>query len=1011
MRAVLLLILLGKVAMACSQPLLFENYSSRHGLSQNSCFSIAQDADGYMWFGTQDGLNRYDGREFKVYLPQTSEGEKLPSNYISSLFFSESENLLWIATMGGVCLYVPAGDSLAAIDELFPFAKPLKTVAVKKITSFTPDEYWVVTFNKGLIYLNVKTRTLRTYFAQNSYRHQVSSVVSHRGKIIAATQHTLFELRRAGDDFQPEPLLPAYHFPEIKDLYSFNSSLWVGTLTGGCYYIEAPMAQVSNIKHFETGAGGIGCFAADAEGNLWIGSRGFGIMRYSPAAGRLIKAVHNPYDNRSPGKNFVLSLYKGREGIIWCGLSGSGLAKYDPLKYQIHTIQNEAKEPASLPDNMVFDIFKSSGGVYYAGTQNKGIVQWDRKKGTFSQFPGTSVFGTSANTIYDITEDKQKSLWIASWAGLMELNPKTRKIVYHTGDKNLPSEKFYAVAKLRNADSLFLTGEDGAVFFSLKNHRWLPCPGQIFQNNLFIGRYIYEDSANVLWICTTGAGLIKYDINAQSFEIAEPVRQISVNARHLLPDGGLFWIATDNGVVVYDREHKKAVAHILPGSKNSSKVCYAVQKDKNGAVWVSANTGLYRINPYTFRVEKNYNLGNGLSFLEYNTACAVTGEDGMLLFGGIGGITEFNPLLLKENTFSPAPIITGIKINEMPLHALKSSIDPGLVLKYNENFITISFAATNFSNEANNLFSWRLEGLNDNWSTPAPTNYATFSSLPSGDYRFELRSANSDGKWAAAVTSIPITIHPPWWQTWAFRIAVAVLCAGFIFFLVNRRARVIRRDAALKQQLAELEMKGLHAQMNPHFIFNSLNSIKEMIWNDDKTSASRYLSKFAQLIRTSLEHSRQTFITVEQCVEHLQQYLEMEKLRFDEFSYSISVDEKLDANEAKIAPMLVQPLVENAIWHGLRGKEGDRLLFIRFFGNSHKLVCEIEDNGIGIKQAMKRRQHTIRSHRSLGIINIKERLEVLNEKYNMKCTLTISDKSELTDENRNGTLAVFQLIN
>ncbi|WP_344976843.1 sensor histidine kinase [Compostibacter hankyongensis] len=831
----------------------------------------------------------------------------------------------------------------------------------------------------------------------------MSSVVLHEEKIIAATLHHLFVLTKTGNGFRPEALFPSYYFPEIKALHSFNGALWIGTLTGGCYYIEDPINGVSNIKHFKTGAGGIGCFATDDSGNLWIGTRGFGIMRYTPANRQLVTAVHNRYDSRSPGKNFVLSLFTDRQGIIWCGLSGSGLAKYDPLKYQIHTIQNEEGNLASLPDNMIFNIFKSSMGHYYVGTQNKGIAEWNRQTGSFIQIPGTSRFGASANTIYGITEDDQKNLWIASWAGLMRLNPRTKRIVYFKGKENLPSEKFYTLIKLKNADSLLLMGEEGAAFFSLKDYSWQACPENTLHNNLFTGRYIYEDSKNILWICTTGAGLVKYDTRDQTFEIVEPVRTISVNARYLLQDGNLFWIATDNGVVIYDAKNKTIVRRILPGSENASNVCYAIQKDKSGDFWVSANTGLYRISPRAYTIEKNYNLGNGLSFLEYNTACAFTDDDGTLMFGGIGGITEFIPSSLKENTFSPAPLITAIKVNE------KSARIANIHLKYNENFITINFTATNFSNEANNLFMWRLKGLNDNWSSPAPVNNAIFTSLPPGEYIFELRAANSDGKWAKSMTSLPITINPPWWQTWAFRIAAALLSAILVFYFVSRRVQSIRKNAALKQQMAELEMKGLHAQMNPHFIFNSLNSIKEMIWNNDKQNASRYLSKFAQLIRTSLEQSRQTFITVEQCVDHLQQYLEMEKLRFEAFSYSINIDEKLNISEVKITPMLVQPLVENALWHGLSNKEGDRQLFIRFFGDSNSLTCEIEDNGIGIRQSVKNKETAIRTHHSLGIVNIQERLVVLNEKYNMKCSLNITDKSDLPVKAGSGTIAVLRL--
>jgi len=232
-----------------------------------------------------------------------------------------------------------------------------------------------------------------------------------------------------------------------------------------------------------------------------------------------------------------------------------------------------------------------------------------------------------------------------------------------------------------------------------------------------------------------------------------------------------------------------------------------------------------------------------------------------------------------------------------------------------------------------------------------------------------------------------------------------------ISFLVRRRIESIRHEAEMRQQLAELEIKGLHAQMNPHFIFNSLNSIKEMIWEDQKQNASRYLSKFAQLIRTSLEQSRQTFITVRQCVDHLQQYLEMEKLRFHDFSYNIDVDQNLNADEVQIAPMLIQPLVENAIWHGLRSKEGDRKLFIRFFKENNQVICEVEDNGVGIRHTMNNKGTSIPAHRSLGIANIRERLTLLHEKYNMQCSLNITDKVDLPAKKDTGTLAVLHLTN
>jgi sensor histidine kinase YesM len=214
----------------------------------------------------------------------------------------------------------------------------------------------------------------------------------------------------------------------------------------------------------------------------------------------------------------------------------------------------------------------------------------------------------------------------------------------------------------------------------------------------------------------------------------------------------------------------------------------------------------------------------------------------------------------------------------------------------------------------------------------------------------------------------------------------------------------VREKLNLDKQVAEFEMKALHAQMNPHFIFNSLNSIREMILHDDNRNASRYLSRFARLIRLNLEHSRQTFITLQQNIDYLESYLEMEQLRFPDFSFKIEAARELDLDEVRLAPMLIQPLVENAIWHGLMPKEKDRWVHIRFFPVEDKLVCAIEDNGIGIRRSMQNKTFSQQTHRSMGIGNIRERIAVLNERYRIRCSLTIEDKADLLGSDGSGTL-------
>ncbi len=250
------------------QPLLFENYSSEQGLSQNSCYSIAQDNEGFMWFGTQDGLNRYDGKQFRIFLPQNDIGKELPSNYISALFFDQQKNLLWVGTLLGTCLYNPQQDSLTALSAFFPFASRLENTPVKKIISFKANEYWFITYNHGLILLNTATRTLHSFFDDENNKHRVSSLAEHNGNLIAGLLEDLFYLLPDGRNYKAEPFLPGYPFSEIKELFSYRGSLWIGTLTSGCFYIDEQPRNKAFGHSFKINIGGRGSFISQATRKL-----------------------------------------------------------------------------------------------------------------------------------------------------------------------------------------------------------------------------------------------------------------------------------------------------------------------------------------------------------------------------------------------------------------------------------------------------------------------------------------------------------------------------------------------------------------------------------------------------------------------------------------------------------------------------------------------------------------------------------------------------------------------
>ncbi len=990
-------------AQIFSQPLYFENFTSEKGLSQNSCFSIEQDAKGFMWFGTQDGLNRYDGKEFKIYLPQNSIGKALPSNVITTLFFDKVKNLLWVGTTGGICIYNPEKDALIKISAIFNYASELEKFEIKKIISFKANEYWIVTYKKGLLLLNTLNQTISQFFNDELSRNKVSAIVNHNGKLYVSLLQQLYELKNIDDGYDPRQILTDYPFPEIKELFSYNNELWAGTLNAGCLRIKNPVTEKKNISSFAAITGGVGCFTADAANNLWIGTRGNGIIKYKLLNNQIQNSVHNKYDSRSIEKDFILALFKDRQGIIWCGLSGGGVAKYDTAKFRFQNITNDPQNNTSLPDNMVFDMYTAKNNTYYIGTQNKGLSVLNMQTEQFNSFTNTVNFEATGNTIYDITQDDDENLWIASWGGLMKFDLKTKKNILHEEKDILTSRKLYGIHKLKTADSLFICGENGFIFFSLKENKWKPVNKPQLQLNIFIGRYIYEDENNILWICTTGNGLIKYDYRHNHIEVVEEVKKISGYIRHLLPDSSLFILSTDNGILLYNYKAGKVEKQIAINSNKISNVCYAALKDNNGFYWVSSNTGLYKINSKDFS-SHNFDLGDGLAFLEYNTACAAKQKDGTLLFGGVGGITRFNPQLIKDNSFSPSPIITGITVNDslIPVEIYYTG-GKNISLQYYQNFITFKFAVNNFSNQNKNSFAYQLTGIDKNWVYNGNNNAASYTSLPPGEYVFQLKSANSDGIWCLNPLLIKLTISPPWWKTFRFWFLVSLSVAGLVTFLIRRRIKTIREQAGLKHKIAEVEMMALRLQMNPHFIFNSLNSINSFIVENKTHLASDYLTKFSRLMRLILENSKSESITLEKELETLRLYLLMESLRFDnKFNHSIFIQPGIDALMIKVPPMIIQPYVENAIWHGLLHKKEKGSVFISVkkheTPHSENLILEILDDGIGRDKAAILKSKKSNTTKSYGMQITAQRIEQLNSSNKVE-TVDLIDKYG----NANGT--------
>jgi hypothetical protein len=381
-------------------------------------------------------------------------------------------------------------------------------------------------------------------------------------------------------------------------------------------------------------------------------------------------------------------------------------------------------------------------------------------------------------------------------------------------------------------------------------------------------------------------------------------------------------------------------------------------------------------------------------------------QDNLFYFGAGRYLISFTPdnsSLQKETV--PNFFVEVIAGNQKVMSQPKD----GIRLPSSQNNLQLRFNVINFTDPEDNRYSYRIKADADSsWHDLNTQSTIGLNNLAAGNYDIEVKLSSVNNRWPEQIKKVSVTIVPPFWKTGWFILSAAVLMLLLLYIIYRVRIRQVREKANLDKVVAQTEMKALHAQMNPHFIFNCLNSIREMILNNENKQASHYLNKFAQLIRITLNQSSKPFVSLENTIDYLQRYLEMERIRTSNFTHSIEVDRSLRQDEILLPPMLIQPFIENAIWHGVHAIDKPMKIDIRFQKDHQQLLCVIEDDGIGIENSIKQKETQL-GHDSLGIDNIRQRIRVLNEKYNLQSTITIEDKSTLTPKNGTGTIVKLRL--
>lgn len=430
-------------------------------------------------------------------------------------------------------------------------------------------------------------------------------------------------------------------------------------------------------------------------------------------------------------------------------------------------------------------------------------------------------------------------------------------------------------------------------------------------------------------------------------------------------------------------------------------------EDKEGNLWLTTNWGMSKFNPSSEEFI-NFDIHDGLQGNEFNGGAWFHADDGEMFFGGMDGLNSFIPEEIKQNESPPRLAITSFKILNKSLNREFNNGDT-MHLGYDDNFFSIEFSALDFTNPAKNMYSYILEGYEDEWNNrDADRRVAEYTRVEPGSYVFRVRGSNNDGYWNHEGTSLNIIILPPWWDTLLFRIVFGAMIFALLWTFIYWRIRTIKRKhevekkvLAIEKELFEIQQKALQLQMNPHFIFNSLNAIQSFVISNNTDKAIHYLSKFSQLMRRILANSRESSIPLKDELIALKHYMDIERLRFDDkFDYEVIVDRKIDEEFMEIPPMIIQPFVENAILHGLihSPKQGHIKIILELEHNY--IFCTIEDNGVGRKKAQEIKDASGIQRKSRGMLITQERLEILNKQNVDKFAVKIID---MMDESGNAS--------
>ncbi len=1000
-----------------------EDYKIVKGLSQNSVNCMLQDSKGFMWFGTWDGLNRFDGLNFVIYLPGIKENKQNLGNQTIRSLFEDDEGNLWVGTEWGLALLNRRTQQFHKFTSNQSNPKALNCDTINCILENHDGLLWIGTMH-GINVLNKSNNEFRHYTRNNgSVSCDTVNCIfqDNKGIMWIGTKNGLNCFNIKTGKFS-KYLHSATNRNSIGSnnissvLQDKNGIIWLGTDNG----LDSYDKEKNTFTHFTNSPDDrysinnntVTSILEDHKGRFWVGTFGGGLSLFNKETGKFICYKNNPSDPFSVTNNFINCLYEDKTGIIWIGNAYKGVDKIDPNYFSFDVYRHIPYNENSLSNNIIWSVFEDENELLWIGTAD-GLNIWNRNKNIWLQLinkPGKTQF-LSSNSIRSIFKDKDGIMWFGTDdAGVDRYDPSKSEITNFSNDPEnsnfICDNTVWDIFQDKSGYLWFCTSNGLAKYDPVQNTFWfyknIAGDSTSLSNNLVYN--IFQDSRGNLWVGTNN-GLNLYNPADNNFKVfkTNSRKGTSVNNNTIFSvyedNPGNLWICTmGGGLNKYDVK-RNIFTYYTDREGLPNNVVYAVLPDKSGFFWLSTNHGLCRFNPINGACI-NYDVKNGLQSYEYNGGAQLETRNGELFFGGMNGFNLFLPDEIPGRHLPPPPVITGFRIfNE--LNSREYFNGDTIELSYLDNFFSFEFASLDFSNGPNLFYEFRLDNINYSWTkTDADHRMSEYTNIEPGIYKFRVRASSTNYFGDSKETGITLIIKPPWWKTWIFRISLVFAILFMIAYIIRAQFRRIRRKNEIERTMLEMEKKifdterkALRLQMNPHFIFNTLNAIQYFIFQNDKLSANKYISMFSKLIRQILINSQQNTILLKDDLVALELYIELELLRFENmFDFNITVTPDEGVLDYQIPSMILQPYVENAIRHGLiHRKEKGLLQILVKKAEAGRILCIIEDNGIGREKAEEIRLKTKPDHQSLGIQITESRLRLINKLYGSEMFISTFD--------------------